>query len=617
MATTLVKQLRWSFWLTVLCALGLSLKWLIPWFKWLRAKPGSSSSFSESVFVSSSSSSSSNSGDSTVFTQTVVEGVVVGEGPAFPPASEAVVFAYLAPVFAGLFLLTCLVRCAVSRRAYRVRRDARERRGPLSYVPYTEATVDAEVERLRESFRRGISRSIKWRKQQLMSLHDLLVEHEEDICRAVVADTHKGRRELAMFELCQTRADILYLVDHLDELCAPQRVMSSMSVLPSASYIYREPLGVVCVIATWNYPVALSLMPLVGALAGGNCTIMKLSNMAEHYSPLMASLLPKYLDMRCFAVEWTGHRQLIQAVLAQDIDMLFFTGSAAVGRRLYETVAPRMVPVLLELGGKNMAIVDCRGGAKTVNLELAAKRIAWGKFINAGQTCIAPDFVICVDGGEPAHTQATIDALCRQARAQFGTTVEEQLATDSYCRLVNDAAVQRCQRLLARHKDAIVMGGQVDGAERFVAPTVIDATGISPDEELMTEELFAPILPVCSVATVEEAIELANTRQTPLAMYTFSYSRAFQNACLRGIRSGGACVNDTLVHFSNSHLPFGGFRSSGIGRYHGKYSFEAFTHARSTVVSSLNSCCDLPIRYMPYRAGTDLVIGTLNWWNSI
>jgi len=319
MATAVVKQLKWSFWLTVLCGLIFALKWIIPLVKWWSS--GSESSGSSVPDRSS--------------------GILEGYGPDFPPSSEAVIFAYLAPVFAGLFLVTCIVRCIITHRAYKIRYNARQRRGPLNYVPYIESNVDMEVQRLREAFRSGITRSVKWRKQQLMSLHDLLVEHEEDICRAVLADTHKSARELALFELCQTRADILYLVDHLDDLCKPTKELSAMSVLPSASYIYREPLGVVCVIATWNYPVSLSLMPLIGSIAGGNCTIMKLSNMATHYSPLMASLLPKYLDMRCFAVEWSGRRQLIQAVLAQDIDLLFFTGSASVGRTLYETVSHR------------------------------------------------------------------------------------------------------------------------------------------------------------------------------------------------------------------------------------------------------------------------------------
>jgi len=450
-----------------------------------------------------------------------------------------------------------------------------------------------------------------------MSLHDLLVEHEADICQAVLADTHKSRRELMIFEICQVRSDILYLVDHLDELCAPKKKMSALGVMPSASYVYREPVGVVNVIATWNYPVSLSLMPLVGSIAGGNCTIMKLSNMATHYSPLMASLLPKYLDMRCFAVEWAGRRQLIQATLAQDIDLLFFTGSASVGRTLYETVSKRMVPVILELGGKNMAIVDCSNGTNCVNLELAAKRIAWGKFVNAGQTCIAPDFVICVDGGQYDRTRKLIDAICRQTKAQFGSTLQDQQQTDSLCRLISENAARRCENLINQHKDCVVMGGDVDVQQRFVAPTVIDATKIPLDSALMTEEIFAPILPVCSVATVEDAIDLANTRQTPLAMYTFSYSRAFQNACLRGIRSGGACVNDTLVHFANSHVPFGGFRSSGIGHYHGRYSFKAFTHPRATIVSSQLRCLDLPIRYMPYGFFQEMVIAMLNWWNSL
>ena len=344
---------------------------------------------------------------------------------------------------------------------------------------------------------------------------------------------------------------------------------------------------------------------------------MKLSNMAGHYSPLMASLLPKYLDMRCFAVEWTGRRQLIQAILAQDIDLLFFTGSASVGRTLYETVSHRMIPVLLELGGKNMAIVDCSTGVDCVNLDLAAKRIVWGKFVNAGQTCIAPDFVICVDGGKHERTRALMDAICRHIRSQFGSSPQEQLQTDSLCRLISENATRRCENLINQHRADVVMGGQVDVQQRFVAPTVIDATKIPLDPTLMTEEIFAPILPVCSAASVQDAIDIANTRQTPLALYVFSKHRDFQNACLHGIRSGGACVNDTLVHFANSHVPFGGFRTSGIGHYHGKYSFEAFTHPRGTVVSSSLSCCDLPIRYMPYGAGTDFLIGALNFWNSI
>jgi len=276
-----------------------------------------------------------------------------------------------------------------------------------------------------------------------------------------------------------------------------------------------------------------------------------------------------------------------------------------------------MIPAILELGGKNMAIVDCSSGTNCVNLDLAAKRIAWGRFINAGQTCVAPDFVICVDGGIQSRTDELIDALCRRTRSLFGSSTPELLASNSYGRLVSENAVRRCETLINQHRANIVFGGDVDVQQRFVSPTIINASNIPLDSALMTEEIFAPILPVCRVATVEDAIDLANQYPSPLAMYTFSKSRAFQNACLNGIRSGGACVNDALLHFVNSHVPFGGFGASGIGKYHGKYSFEAFTHPRATIISSSLSCLDLPVRYPPYDKSTEFIIGSLNCWNSI
>lgn len=488
--------------------------------------------------------------------------------------------------FATFYILVCVLRrvrlFVENLYLSKQRRAARARAGPANYVPYTAATVSAETQRLREAFEAGITRDITWRRQQLLSLLDLIKEHESEICAAVYADMHKNPAELLLCELSALKRTLQEYADNIHEMARPKLVAPALDTLMCRAYVVPDPLGVVAVIGVWNYPVSLSLTPLAGAIAGGNCTLLKLPNSSPRYSALLTSLLPRYLDMRCLGVEWERGTDTIQALKDQDVDLIFFTGSPRVGQILYEAAARKMIPVLLELGGKNPCIVDASVADTTL------ERLAWAKFINSGQTCIAPDYVLCVDdkGAPTGATAARVVRVVERAlEAQYGPTAEAQMTSPDYGHLASDRAFAGVQRFVEDNRDHIVYGGVCDPKTRTIAPTIV----LNPprDSDIANQEIFGPVLPVITFESLDAAIAFANSHGTPLAAYVLSERRNTQREVLTRVRSGGAGINDCVMHFANHKLPFGGCGSSGVGKYHGgEKTFEVFTNQRSLIVAN-------------------------------
>jgi aldehyde dehydrogenase (NAD+) len=358
-------------------------------------------------------------------------------------------------------------------------------------------------------------------------------------------------------------------------------VATPLNQKPARARIVREPLGVVLVIAPWNYPVQLLLSPLVGAVAAGNAVMLKPSEVTVHVSAALARLVPRYLDPEAIALVEGGVPETT-ALLEQRWDHIFYTGNGTVGRVVMAAAARHLTPVTLELGGKSPCIVD-----DTADLDVAARRIAWGKFLNAGQTCIAPDYVLVAESRE----EELVGKIGQAIRSFYG---ENPRKTRDYARIVNERHHRRLAAFLGDGE--VVIGGEADDAERYIAPTVM--RHVDPSAPVMQEEIFGPILPVLPVRNVDEAISFVNAREKPLALYVFTADAAVEEQVLERTQSGGVCVNATIWHIANPNLPFGGVGPSGMGAYHGRASFETFSHRKSVVTKTTR--LDPKIVYPPY-----------------
>jgi aldehyde dehydrogenase (NAD+) len=443
------------------------------------------------------------------------------------------------------------------------------------------ADIPATTARVRRGFDSGRTRNLTWRSTQLSRLKALLVERERQLLDALFADLGKSPFEGWVSEVNLVIAEVEHTLDHLERWVQPERVPTPLVLKPGQSKVHREPLGVVLIIGPWNYPLQLVLAPLVGALAAGNAAIIKPSEVSENTSRVLADLLPTYLDADCVAVVQGGVPETT-ALLAQRFDHIFYTGSGNVARIIMRAAAEHLTPVTLELGGKSPCIVD-----REANLKVTARRVVWGKFFNAGQTCVAPDYVL-------AHKDI-VDPLIQHMR----DTLTEFYGSDpkqsrDYGRIINDRHFQRLRAFLADGE--VVAGGEVDPEERYIAPTLLRS--VSPEAPVMSDEIFGPILPIITVNDLESAIAFVNRRPKPLALYIFSEDRAAEHAVLSRTTSGGACVNDTVAHLSVPDLPFGGVGASGMGAYHGRASFETFSHRKSVLHKSTR--LDASLRYPPY-----------------
>ncbi len=444
--------------------------------------------------------------------------------------------------------------------------------------------ISSIVQAQRAFFDSGATRPVAFRREQLRRLRDALKTHEAALAEALRIDLGKSNIDSFSTETGQVLVEVNHALRHVAGWARPRRVWPSSAQMPGAAFVHPEPRGISLILAPWNYPVQMILSPLVAALAAGNTAVLKPSELAPAASAALAKLVADVFDPRV-AVVVEGDARVAQALLEQPIDFIFFTGGTGIGRKVAEAAARRLIPCVLELGGKSPVIV-----AADADIDGTARRVAWGKFINAGQTCIAPDYALVERSVMPAF----IEGLKRYIIAFYG---EDPRRSPDYGRIINDRHLSRLSGYLSDGR--VVHGGQVDPAGRYLAPTLIEAAPL--DSAVMREEIFGPILPIVPVDDIDEAIRFVNARPKPLALYVFSRSRAQQERVLGGTQSGGACVNDTLVQISSPHLPFGGVGPSGYGSYHGRYGFDAFSHQRSVVRRGFGF--DIPIRFAPMRDG--------------
>ena len=444
--------------------------------------------------------------------------------------------------------------------------------------------ASAVVARLRATFASGRTRQVEYRKEQLRALDRLLVEREEDLLAALRLDLGKPAVEGHITDIAFVRAEIAETLKHLDAWLRPERVKVPVKQQPGRGHIHHDPLGTVLIIGPWNYPVQLVLAPLVGAIAAGNTAVIKPSEVAAETSRTLARLLPQYLDADAFTVVQGGVAETT-SLLAERWDHIFYTGNGTVGRVVMTAAAAHLTPVTLELGGKSPVIVDA-----SADLDVAAKRIVWGKFLNAGQTCIAPDYVLVDRRVEGPLLARMTDAV----RTFYGS---DPRASADLGRIVNDRHFDRLVRLAdADGAGDVVFGGDRDRTSRYYAPTALRGTDATAP--IMQEEIFGPLLPTLPVDDLDDAIEFVTARDKPLALYLFAEDETVQAEVLDRTTSGGVCLNATLFHIAVPALPFGGVGESGMGAYHGRATFDTFTHRKSVLARPTK--LDPSIAYPPY-----------------
>ncbi|XP_074869633.1 aldehyde dehydrogenase family 3 member A2-like isoform X2 [Carettochelys insculpta] len=444
------------------------------------------------------------------------------------------------------------------------------------------AEAKLRVERARAAFRAGRARSPGFRLQQLRALERMVEEKQREIAAALKADLNKNEYNAFSYEILGTLGEIALMVDQLHTWAAPKPVAKNILTLTDDVYIHYEPLGVVLVIGSWNYPFALVMQPLIGAIAAGNAVVIKPSEISANTAKLMAELIPQYIDKDLYPVITGGVTETTE-LLKERFDHIFYTGNSQVGKIVMEAAARHLTPVTLELGGKSPCYID-----KDCNLEVACRRIAWGKYMNCGQTCIAPDYILC----EQSIQNKVVENIKKTLKEFHGEDIKQ---SPDYERIVNKHHFKRLLSLLEGQK--IAYGGETDEATCFIAPTIL--TDVSPDSRIMQEEIFGPLLPIVTIKSAAEAIQFINQREKPLAFYLFSNDKKLIKRMISETSSGGVTANDVLMHFTLPDLPFGGVGYSGMGAYHGRHSFETFSHRRSCLIKSLKMENMNKIRYPP------------------
>lgn len=450
------------------------------------------------------------------------------------------------------------------------------------------------LQQQRDFFSSGATQDLSFRLTALQRLKQIIAANEAELCRALAADLGKPELEAVIAETAFLMREIDHLSRNLHRWAKPQRRRASLLNFPARGELFYEPYGVALIIAPWNYPLQLLLSPLAGALAAGNCAVLKPSELAPHTAAVVSRMLAEAFPAEQVSVV-QGGPEVAQELLEQPFDVIFFTGSARVGRLVMQAAARHLTPVTLELGGKSPAIVD-----RDADLAVAARRIVWGKFFNAGQTCVAPDFLL-------VHA-AVKEELLAQMRAQVTTFYGNNPAhSPDFARIIDAAHLDRLQGYLG--DGTIVCGGQFDREQRYLAPTILDQ--VSWQAPIMQEEIFGPILPVLSFTDQDDPVQMTAHLDPPLACYYFSRDPRKQRRFLERKSFGGGCINDTLMHLSEHHLPFGGISTSGLGRYHGRASFEAFSHQKS--ILHRGTWLDLPLRYPPYSGKLKWLKALLRW----
>ncbi|XP_069047412.1 aldehyde dehydrogenase family 3 member B1 [Lepisosteus oculatus] len=455
------------------------------------------------------------------------------------------------------------------------------------------------LERLRSSFLSGKTRPEEFRLSQLMALAQLITDNEKAILEALHQDLSKPKFEAVLSELDMVLNEANYTINNFRTWMQPEYVDKNLATKFDDCFIRKEPLGVVLIIGAWNYPLQLILLPLVSAIAAGNCAVLKPSEVSQATEKILADLIPKYLDQDCYAVVCGGAEET-KTLLENRFNHIFYTGSQAVARLILQAASVHLTPVTLELGGKSPCLIFGQ-----VDVPAAARRLAWAKFFNAGQSCVAPDYVLCT----PQMKDALLPAL-RKALELFYSPQPQD--SQDYGRIVTDRHWTRLTRLLRQSQGKVEIGGGSQQEERYMAPTVV--VDVKETDPLMEEEIFGPILPILTIDTLEEGISFVNRREAPLALYVFSDDNKVVNTVLEHTTSGGFCSNDGMVHMSLPSLPFGGIGSSGMGRYHGRWGFETFSHSRGCMLRGWGLERINTLRYPPY---TEERLGWLRWATTV
>ena len=438
----------------------------------------------------------------------------------------------------------------------------------------------------REYFHSGATLDIGFRKEMLKRFLNAMEEWEDKLADALWKDMHKSYEEAYLTEISIVKAEIRNHLKNVSGWARKRKAHSPLKLFPSRSYIVKEPLGCSLIVSPWNYPVQLLLNPLVGAISSGCTAVLKPSPYVPNVSKVIEEMMKSTFEERYIAVV-QGNRDVNTMLFEQRWDLIFFTGSPALARKVMSAASRNLTPVILELGGKSPCIID-----KTADIRTAAKRIAWGKTLNSGQTCIAPDYILI----HKDVKEAFVKAFAEEVRDLHGNDIKEDR---HYVRMVNDKAFERVTGYFKDGK--IIYGGRTDAENRFIEPTLIEDVAL--DSPLMTEEIFGPVFPIITLddngkSFCNKALEFVNSREKPLAFYYFG-KESDGWEIIRRTSSGGGCINDVIMHIANENVPFGGVGNSGMGRYHSKESFEAFSHTRSIIATG--TWIDLPFRYMPYR----------------
>ncbi|MCI5870144.1 MAG: aldehyde dehydrogenase [Dorea sp.] len=447
----------------------------------------------------------------------------------------------------------------------------------------TEQEIQTILEKQHKFFATGQTIPVSYRQEMLKKLKESLTKHERELNTALKKDLGKSQMESYMCEVGLTLSELTWMQKHLKGLTKEKRVPTPLAQFASRSFRSPSPYGTVLIMSPWNYPVLLTMDPLIDAIAAGNTVVLKPSA----YAPATSAVMKKILE-ECFPQEYvaviTGGRAENQALLHQRFDKIFFTGGKTVGKEVLRCAAEHLTPVTLELGGKSPCIVD-----HTAKLNLAAKRIVFGKYLNCGQTCVAPDYILC----DRRIRDDLITAIVKEIKLQF---VEHPLENPDYGKIINQKHFERILGLINHEK--LVFGGESDPETLRIAPTVMK--DITWEDAVMGEEIFGPLMPILTYDTLDEAIQVVESHPHPLALYFFSEDKASQKKVLDSCHFGGGCMNDTIIHLATSAMPFGGVGESGMGGYHGKVGFETFSHTRSIV--DKKTWMDLPIRYQKYNS---------------
>lgn len=454
-------------------------------------------------------------------------------------------------------------------------------------APIEQLTIEELISKQRRFFKTQATKSLAFRLSMLTFLKESIKHHETEIIEALKTDLNKSELDAFTTEIGFIYDEISRTNRELKRWMRPKRVRGAAIHLGTKSEVMYEPYGTVLIIAPWNYPFQLAIAPLIGAIAAGNTAVVKPSELTPNVAQVMTKVLERAFTDR-YVVSVEGDKDVAQALLAQKWDHIFFTGSTQVGKIVMEAAAKQLTPVTLELGGKSPAIVH-----EDANINIAAKRIAWGKWMNAGQTCVAPDYVLVHE----SKRDAFLEAIKREAFLMFGNGI----GTERFTRIVSESHFDRLTGYLSQGD--VFFGGATERESLKIAPTVM--TDIHDGAAVMKDEIFGPILPVLTYRQLDEAIEFVSDRPHPLALYLFTETKAVEQTVLKHLTFGGGCVNDVLMHLTNPNLPFGGVGESGMGAYHGRYSFEAFSHAKSILRNTTKF--DVPIRYPNFKGAEKLI----------